>query len=774
MIAEQNTQAFQANGHNGSSSGVPEGLGADGPKPKGMDLGPIIRVVRRNALMIAGIAGVVTLAGTYSSLQSKPSYQGNFRILVEPITSQGRSTDASAISRAQQSTAENTVDYPTLLQVMQSPDLLGKIAKQVQTRYPDVTADSLTRDIQNKSLVVQRVGTNLLDSARLIDVSYRGRDAQRVKFILEELSKGYLRYSLEDRRSRIGGGVEFIEDQLPSLQKRVNSLESELQSLKQRYRITDPVTEGGSLSKQLEDIRALRLVTERELAEQNTLYTRLQQQLNLSPDEAIAASALGENPRYQELLGELKKVEAQIAIKSARFTPDSPVLAGLLEQRKNLAQLLSSEAGRNLGSQAAAAAGNPQILQYQGTVRQGLITQLVTTTNTRQLLQVRAQAIAASEAEVNARLQQHPVIVRQYNDLQQQLEISTKTLNQFLTQRETLRIEAAQKEVPWEVIAAADLTRDPRGNPMASGSSASRQVPMALVAGLLLGSAVALLKDKVQNIFHGGEDVASSTKLPLLGNIPRQKGMMPATGLLLPSIGEDPFGKAFGSLYTNLRFLSARPPRSLVVNSAEPGDGKTTVAVNLAMAAASMGQRVLLVDANLRSPQVHLSLNLPSNSLGLSDILAEDVRLESAIQSSSLEKNLSVLPAGQVAADSVRLLASVKMQELMAKIHNDFDFIVYDTPHLIEFADANFVAALTDGILMVVGIGKTKRPGVKQMMADLARYRLPVVGVIANNVGKKAPLSPTKVDWISSKSLPKDSAVLESLNVLKPKQSTHL
>ncbi len=775
MRAEQDTQNFPANSpSNPPGNWAAEEIGSDSPKPKGLNLGPVVRVVRRNILMIAGIAAIATLVGGANSLKSKPSYQGSFRILVEPITSQGRSTDPSAIARGAQSTTENTVDYPTLLEVMQSPELLGKIAKQIQTRYPEVTAESLARDIREKSLIVQRVGTTLMDAARLIDVSYRGKDPERVKFTLEELSKGFLRYSLEDRRTRIGGGVEFIGDQLPSLQKRVNTLESDLQALKQRYNITDPATEGGSLSKLLEDIRAQKLQAQRELAEQETLYSRLQEQLSFSPTEAIAASALSENPRYQELLAELKKVESQLAVKSARFTDRSPVVLALLEQRAKLAQLLSSEAQSNLGAQATAAVSNPLILSYQGSVRQGLITQLVTANNTRELLKVRNQAILGAEAQVNQRLQQHPVIAREYNTLQQQLEIATKTLNQFQTQRETLRIEAAQKEVPWEVVAAPNLARDSRGNALATASKAQQQIPMSLVAGILLGIAAALTKEKIQNIFYEGADVAGSTKLPLLGNIPQRPGVGAPAGAP-PEADRDIFGKAFSTLYTNLRFLSARPPRSLVVNSAETGDGTTTVAVNLARSAASMGQRVLLVDANLRSPQVHQSLNMSTHSRGLSDVLAGEVGVDEAIQASPMDNYLSVLTAGQVSANSVRLLASTQMQGLMQRVHREFDLVIYDTPNLTEFADANFVAALTDGILMTVGICKTNRPKVKRVLAELARFRIPLVGVVANDGGKKQSTAYNKTDWSSSlRETPGDPALLESLNVLKPKQSTHL
>ncbi len=777
MVVEQETQSILDQGYGKTVTGASGE--ADGAKPKGMDLSPLIRVIRRNLPMILGMAILAATAGAILGAKAKPSYQGGFRILVEPITSQGRSTDPSAISRGAQS-AENMVDYPTLLQVLQSPGLLGQIAKQIQTRYPDVTTESLEGDIRTKSLIVQRVGTNLLDSARLIDVSYRGQDAEKVRFILEELSKGFLRYSLEERRSRIGGGVEFIEDQLPRLQERVGSLSLQLQVLMQRYGVTDTEEEGTSLSNQLEAIRGQSLQTNRDLAEQDTLYNRLQEQLGLTPIEAIAASALAENPRYQELLSELKKLEAQIAVKSGRYTDKSPVVNALLEQRNNLAQLLSSEAQRNLGDQSEVAANKPQILQYQGSVRQGLISQLVAANNTRQILQVRAQAIAEAETDLNVRLQQHPVLVREYHDLQQQLQIANTTLNQFLTQRETLRIEAAQKEVPWEVISAPDLERDLLGKPRPTASKSPPRVPIAFVMGLLLGVVVSLIRDKVQNIFHGAEDVVSATKLPLLGNIPRQ-GLPAIAGASmlnggassrLVTLGEEPFHKAFSSLYTNLRFLSSHAPKSLVINSAEVGDGKTTVAVNLALVVASMGQRVLLVEADLRSPQLHNLLNLSPHGKGLGDVLAGAVPVETAIQTSDLSQNLSVLTAGQAAAESVRLLASTQMQSLMQQFHQDFDLVIYDTPHLTEFADANFIAALTDGILMVVGLRKTKRPRLKQVMDELKRFRLNVVGVIANDVGNQVA-KPTK-PWTSLQKRPGDPALLESLNVLKPRSSTHV
>ena len=146
-----------------------------------------------------------------------------------------------------------------------------------------------------------------------------------------------------------------------------------------------------------------------------------------------------------------------------------------------------------------------------------------------------------------------------------------------------------------------------------------------------------------------------------------------------------------------------------------------------------MGQRVLLVDANLRFPQLHTSLGLP-NVQGLSNLLSQNLDPNALIQQSPLEENLFVLTSGQHRAHSTRLLASNRMQYLMEQFQAAFDLVIYDAPHLLGIADANFLAEHTDGLLMVVGVGKTKRSVFMQVLNELNNFRLPILGVVANYV----------------------------------------
>ncbi len=195
--------------------------------------------------------------------------------------------------------------------------------------------------------------------------------------------------------------------------------------------------------------------------------------------------------------------------------------------------------------------------------------------------------------------------------------------------------------------------------------------------------------------------------------------------------------ETFISLYTRIRFLTSNSPvRSLVVCSAELGDGKSRTALHLAQAAAIKGQRVLLVDANLRQPQLHTMFGLP-NLAGLSNILSKNLEPKEFIQRSPLDNNLFLLTAGQFLTNPSRLLASDRMQYLIKEFQTDFDLIIYDTSHFLGFADTKFLAADTDGVLMVVRVGKTHRSAVMQVLNQLKSSNLPILGIVANQVHKK-------------------------------------
>lgn len=724
-------------------------------KRRGLDLRPLGRMIRRNVGLIGGITSIVAAITIISAIMSPRSYEGNFQLLVEPVSSDANFTNPSLSRNGAPRNANNSeVDYPSLLQVLRGNELLERVVQKIQLRYPEVNYESL-----NKNLQIQRIGKDLLDLTKIVEVRYKDKDPQKVKFILEEVAREYLSYSLNDRKSRIDAGVEFIDNQLPILQRQVNVLEEKLQTLQQQYRISDPQSQVAELSRQVREVAAQKLDAQEELQEQQQLYITLQKQLGLTPQEAIATSTLSQEPRYQDLLGQLKKIESQIAIESAKFTPTSPSLQKLQQQRQNLSQLLNQEAQRILGQNLKIRVDNPQLLNFQNSTSLELIKQLVDAANKVQALKSRLQAIDRSEASLDQQVKQFPASIRQYNALQQQREIATKTLNQLLAQRENLRVDAAQKQVPWEIISAPKIPRDEAGNLVAVSSSRNRILSLGAFTAIVLALVAAWIKEEYKNVLYSADDIKDVTKLPLLEVIPWESGaeqsatatetirrfqevqseyrsLSSTTRNELLSINADnQFRLAFDSLYAIIYFLTgAKSMKSLVVTSASSGDGKTTVALHLAEAAAQRGKQVLLVDANLRQSDLHIKLGLP-NKKGLGNLLTEDFSsLASFIQRSPWQENLHILTSGHLLPETVHKLGSNQMQYLIEQLKIDYDLIIFDTPPVVGFTDTYFLAEQSDGILMVVGVGKTKRSLITQALNQLNMLHLPILGVVANYV----------------------------------------
>ncbi len=718
------------------------------PPARGLNLRPLLRTVQRKALVVVGVAGVVA-GGVWLFTKSAPTmYAGEFRLLVEPASNEARAVDPSTLTRGGDGPVPGQdafrPDYVTQIEILKSPKILSQIAQQVQAKYPNFSVPEL-----QGGLIVQRYQSKdpqATEPTKFLEVIYQGQDPVKVEYVLKVTADRYLKYSLEERKNSIGEGVKFIEDQLPPLQRRVDTLQSQIQRLQQQYKLTDPEAQGQDLFTQISEIAKQQRETQSQLQEQRSLYANLQKQLELTPDEAIAASALSEDPNYKGLQEKIQEIDNQIAVESARFLPDSPTMQSLQNKRQNLLRLQTQETTRILGQEGASATRNPQVLAFQNSVRLDLIQKMVEATNQVEMLEVRNQSLTRTRNAFEQRARQFPTVARQYNAIKEQLDIANKTLAQLLSQRETLRVEAAQKQFPWELFSKPEVPRDPAGNPIAAPSKAKVMQMGGVVLGLVLGVLVAVLLERLRNIFYTSEDIKEAIPLPVLGEIPPYTPytgakQLQSSSALTGSMEEidlsnaiSPFQEAFDTLYANIRFLCSAPPiRSLAVCSATPGDGKSTVALNLAQAAANMGQRVLLVDANLRLPQIHNRLDLPNNK-GLSDLLAQKLAPTDLIERSPLAENLFVLTAGQPFPNSAKQLGASQMQYLMEEFQATFDLVIYDTSHLLDQMDANFLAAHTDGILMVVAVKKTSRSAVKKVLDQLNTFRLPTLGIVANHV----------------------------------------
>ncbi|NEQ05251.1 MAG: polysaccharide biosynthesis tyrosine autokinase [Moorea sp. SIO4E2] len=686
-------------------------------------MGRWFAVARRRGVVIVGVTVTGISFVIPRTLNEEPSYQSKFRILVEPVNAENDLGNLTPGLGNQN--IKSSLDYQTQIQVLRSPELMEVVLAEVQKTYPEISYNSLIGNLK-----ITRLG-----KTKILEISYQGNDPDLILTILEQLAKVYLNYSLNERQTNLRQGIQFIENQLPSLQARVNELQNQLQAFRERYQFTNPDSQAELIASQITALKQENLALEQQLAKSRFNLGSLQ-------EETGAVAALSEARLYQQIIGQLREVETQIAAELTRFQPQSTAIRLLQNQRQNLLPILEQEAERILGSKLAEAVTEVQRLETQ------------------------RQTLLVAQKQLKQQAKQMPALTRQYTDLELEIQIATEGLNRFRATWETLQIEAAQTEIPWEVIEAPV-------RPVAPISpNIQRSLTLGAVASIAVGIGVALILEKLDHVYHTALELKQQSKLHLLGNIPINKqiaatpsnnSLAKVGGLLskpftwlIPALkpkstpyiyyGDSQsshFLEALRVLYTNIQLLSSdRPIRSLAISSALPGDGKSTIAIYLAQTAAAIGKKVLLVDADLRKPQVHPRLQL-SNQLGLSNLILQTLSPEDVIEQKLPVAGLSVLTSGQLVPDPTKLIYSHKMTQLMAGFHETFDLVIYDTPSVLGLADATLLTPHTDGLILVTRVGKTYRSALTQALENLKLSQIQVLGIVANGV-KGDSLSPYK------------------------------
>ncbi|MEP9415090.1 polysaccharide biosynthesis tyrosine autokinase [Gordonia sp. VNQ95] len=259
-----------------------------------------------------------------------------------------------------------------------------------------------------------------------------------------------------------------------------------------------------------------------------------------------------------------------------------------------------------------------------------------------------------------------------------------------------------------------------------------RNVLVAIVAGAIVGLACVVVRDRLDSSVRTAKDIAEVCTCPVLAEVPVAERAEPGNIADFSRGGMGP-AEAYRKLRANLGFVNVdSPPRSVLVTSTHAGDGKTTTAINLAIALAESGQRVVLVDADLRKPTVSSRLSI-NGTVGVSSYLRNDAPLSDLLQPSVLE-NLSVLASGERPPNPSELLGSDRAQELVSSLEELFDFVVIDMSPTLPVSDAAVMAQWVDGVVFVVRDGSTKKADLSAALLEVSASHTPVVGVVLNAV----------------------------------------
>lgn len=536
-------------------------------------------------------------------------------------------------------------------------------------------------------------------NSRLVDVRYRLPDAALATSIVNALAKNYIEQNLEYKFMASKEASDWLGARLAEERKSVEQAEAKLQQYREQNDSISLADRENITVQKLGDLNAAVTRAKTERIQKEAMYQQLQAS-QADPARLDTFPAILTNTFIQQQKGDLADLQRQFAQLSDKLGDKHPDIIKLKSAIQVSQAKLNGEIAKVVQSVRS---------EYQAALAQE-------NSLTQALNQQKGEALSMNRKAID------------YGVLERDVESSKQLYNNLLQRAKETGVSGELKTSNIRVVDAAERPRGP------VTPQKRLNLLLGLFGGGLLACGLVFFFEYLDSRIKTPDEVRVHLGLSHLGLLPAMGGKVFSGNYPLLNNGVPPnFSEAFRAIRTNVLFSSAQEgSRSVVVTSTGPGEGKSMVAANLAISLAQAGQRVLLIDADMRKPKVH-EIFAVSQEPGLSNLLVGNAKASESVRKTGVP-GLWVLAAGRTPPNPAELVGSQRFREFLTSIKEHFEWVIIDSPPVMAVTDAALVAHQTSGVLFVVGAEMTSRHAAKRALDQLEQAHARFVGAVLNRV----------------------------------------
>ncbi len=561
-----------------------------------------------------------------------------------------------------------------------------------QTEAAVKTQEAIANDTVDQLL--ETLAVVPVKGSRIVQVSIDHTDPQLAQKIANGYAETFIADNLDRRFEATSYARKFLEERIQQLKGRLEDSEKQLVKYAEEQGIIQLNDNKVLSSTDLEGVNNKLAEARNERVKKEQLWKQAQATSGLGLKEILDSDAIKANRKLRTELA------AEYQQKLAIFKPAFPAMLQLRNQIKELDREVNNEV------EAIKSAIEGDYLAAQQTEEELL----------RQVESTKGDVVDQRKRSI------------QYNIIQREVDTNRTLYDGLLQRYKEIGVAGGVGTNNISVVDRATLPLIPRS------PNLFLNLAVALVSGLALGIIVAALLDRMNDSFRSPEDIETELNLPVIGVIPKAVGNGTVEDELLD--GRSAISEAFRSLRTGLQFATSDGlPRTLLVTSSKPSEGKTTTTIMTAKSLANIGLQVLLIDGDLRNASIHKRLRCP-NEVGLSNYLSGAKQPEEVVQATDIP-GLVIMTSGPLPPNPAELLTGPRLTSLLALACESFDVVLVDGPPVLGLADAPLLANALQTTVMVVAANETGRNTVKVALKRLQFSRSNVIGAILNKFDHK-------------------------------------